>query len=43
NGGRYVMTGNVYPETVDEDRVEFFSDGGITEFNDVVKYAIVVK
>lgn len=43
NGGRYVMTGNVYPESPKEDRIEFFSNGGVTEFIDVTKYAIVVK
>ena len=40
NGGRYVMTGNMYPDP--EDRgIEFFSDGNAI-LEKVVKYDIVV-
>ena len=39
-GGRYVMTGNVYPDEGDTG-VRFFSEGGACRFRDIEKADIV--
>ena len=41
NGGRYVMTGNVYPDPEDTG-VQFFAEGGSCTFRNIVKFDIVV-
>ena len=41
DGGRYCMTGNVYPDEGDTG-VEFFAEGGTCRFLDVEKFDIVV-
>ena len=43
DGGKAVMTGNVYPDHEGDDGVEFFAEGGACSFADVEKYDIIVK
>lgn len=40
DGGRYVMTGNVYPDLGKDDGICFFAEGGSCTFKDLVKYDI---
>ena len=40
DGGRYVMTGNVYPDLGKDDGISFFAEGGSCTFKDLVKYDI---
>ena len=42
DGGRYVMTGNVYPDPDKDDGIYFFAEGGSCTFRDLVKYDIEV-
>lgn len=42
DGGRHVMTGNVYPDPLTDDGIAFFADGGSCSFKDIVKYDIDV-
>ena len=42
DGGRHVMTGNVYPDPIKDDGVVFFAEGGSCTFKDIVKYDIEV-
>ena len=41
DGGRHVMTANVYPDPEDLD-VRFFAEGGTAVFRNVEKYDVVV-
>ncbi len=43
NGGKHVMTANVYGDVLDDQGIEFFSDQGHGEFKNLVKYDIEVK
>jgi beta-fructofuranosidase len=40
DGGRYVMTGNVYPDLGKDDEIYFFAEDGSCTFKDLVKYDI---
>lgn len=42
NGGRYAMSGNVYPDLDKEQGIRFFSEGGKAVFNEITKYDIDV-
>ena len=42
NGGRHVMTGNVYPDLDGDDGVQFFAKGGTAIFRNLEKYDILV-
>ena len=42
DGGRHVMTGNVYPDPLKDDGIMFFAEGGSCTFKDIVKYDIEV-
>ncbi len=42
NGGRYAMTGNVYPDLNDVRGIRFFAEGGKAVFRNVVKHDIEV-
>ncbi len=42
DGGRHVMTGNVYPDPERDTGIAFFSEGGRCTFRDLEKYDIVV-
>ena len=41
NGGRHVMTANVYPDPEDT-AVRFFAQGGSAKFEDIEKFDVVV-
>ena len=42
DGGRHVMTGNVYPDLDADTGVQFFAEGGSAVFRSIVKYDILV-
>ena len=42
NGGRHVMTGNVYPDLDGDTGVQFFAKGGTAAFRNLEKYDILV-
>ena len=42
DGGRYVMTGNVYPDLDTDTGVKFFAEGGSCTFRNIEKYDIIV-
>ena len=42
DGGRHVMTGNVYPDPLKDDGIVFFAEGGSCSFKNIVKYDIDV-
>ncbi|MBQ9631955.1 MAG: sucrose-6-phosphate hydrolase [Lachnospiraceae bacterium] len=42
NGGRYTMTGNVYPDPEDQG-IQFFAEGGTARIISATKYDIVVQ
>ncbi len=42
DGGRHVMTGNVYPDLLKDDGIHFFARGGRSTFYDIVKFDIIV-
>ena len=42
DGGRHVMTGNVYPDLDADTGVQFFAEGGSAVFRNIVKYDILV-
>jgi beta-fructofuranosidase len=42
NGGRFVMTGNVYPDPDEDTGVQFFADRGKAVFRNLEKYDILV-
>ena len=42
DGGRYVMSGNVYPDLGKDDEIYFFAEGGSCTFRELVKYDIEV-
>ena len=42
DGGRHVMTGNVYPDPDTDTGVQFFAENGKAFFRDIVKYDIIV-
>ena len=42
NGGRYAMTGNVYPDPDKEKGIRFFAEGGRAVFRDIAKFDIDV-
>ena len=42
NGGRYAMTGNVYPDPDKEKGIRFFAEGGRAVFRDITKFDIDV-
>ncbi len=42
NGGRHVMTGNVYPDFDGDAGVQFFAKGGTATFRNLEKYDILV-
>ena len=42
NGGRYAMTGNVYPDLDREQGIRFFAEGGTAVFRNIEKYDINV-
>ena len=42
NGGRHVMTGNVYPDLDGDTGVQFFAKGGTASFRNLEKYDILV-
>ena len=41
DGGRHVMTANVYPDPEDID-VRFFAEGGSAAFHDIEKFDVIV-
>ena len=41
DGGRHVMTANVYPDPEDTD-IRFFAEDGSAAFHDIVKYDVIV-
>ncbi len=41
DGGRHVMTANVYPDPEDTE-IRFFAEGGSAAFHDIEKYDVVV-
>ena len=42
DGGRSVMTGNVYPDLEKDDGIRFFSEGGESTFRNIEKFDIAV-
>ena len=42
NGGRYTMTGNVYPDLEQEQGIRFFAEEGKAVFSNIIKYRIEV-
>lgn len=42
DGGRHVMTGNVYPDLDTDTGVQFFAENGKAFFRDIMKYDIIV-
>ena len=42
NGGRYAMTGNVYPDPDKEKGIRFFAEGGRAVFRDIMKFDVDV-
>ena len=42
NGGRYTMTGNVYPDLDQKQGIRFFAEGGKAVFRNIEKYDIAV-
>ena len=43
DGGRHVMTGNVYPDLETDSGIRFFSEGGSCTFRDLEKFDIRVE